>query len=320
VIAKKRELGGRWIVNCSFGVPNSPQFADAYARMIAEGILVVAAAGNHERGQSPIVLYPANFPDVLGVGAVDQRRQLAPFSNPGPKISVVAPGRNVVSTYSRDQGDVPSVSANGKIWYGIRVLGYYAPEVRTGEGVLVDCGIGRPEDFPQDKSGYTAVIRSSSTLTLNRIGHNAVAAGAGTIVFIYSDFEPQRWTFQSADDPNAKSFPWPLTVALNEDDGYELSQSIGAQAALDDRFGDYGVTSGTSFASPHVAGVAALLWSLAPNATAAELRKAITATAHDMGTPGWDEATGYGLVDAAAAARYLAPEKFPLSGRRVLKH
>ena len=61
---------------------------------------------------------------------------------------------------------------------------------------------------------------------------------------------------------------------------------------------------GTSMASPHVAGVAALIKSLHPNWGPDEIRQALTDTAVDLGEPGRDDAYGHGLVDAAAAVAY----------------
>ena len=58
---------------------------------------------------------------------------------------------------------------------------------------------------------------------------------------------------------------------------------------------------GTSMATPHVAGVAALLISHGTATTPDEVRDAIEASAEDKGTPGWDELYGWGLVDAYAA-------------------
>ncbi|HEY0787157.1 MAG TPA: S8 family serine peptidase, partial [Thermoanaerobaculia bacterium] len=73
---------------------------------------------------------------------------------------------------------------------------------------------------------------------------------------------------------------------------------------------------GTSMATPHVAGVAALVWSLAPESTAAQVRNAITTTGRDIGDGGWDTVFGFGVVDALRAARTLAPEKFGEPARR----
>jgi serine protease len=58
---------------------------------------------------------------------------------------------------------------------------------------------------------------------------------------------------------------------------------------------------GTSMASPHVAGVAALVWSIDSGLTNAEVRDILETTAEDLGTSGWDQYFGYGLVDAYAA-------------------
>jgi thermitase len=59
--------------------------------------------------------------------------------------------------------------------------------------------------------------------------------------------------------------------------------------------------SGTSFSSPVVAGVAALVWSVDPSLTPAEVESLLEATAIDLGAAGRDDPYGAGRVDAAAA-------------------
>ncbi|MFH1894234.1 MAG: S8 family serine peptidase [Candidatus Zixiibacteriota bacterium] len=64
---------------------------------------------------------------------------------------------------------------------------------------------------------------------------------------------------------------------------------------------------GTSMASPHVAGVAALLLAKDGSLTPQQVRDAIEGSAEDLGAAGWDQSFGYGLVDANAALQSLTP-------------
>ncbi len=61
---------------------------------------------------------------------------------------------------------------------------------------------------------------------------------------------------------------------------------------------DYEYFTGTSMATPHVAGVAALAKSTHPGWTNIEIRDEIKNTAEDLGPAGWDDDFGYGLVNA----------------------
>ncbi|MEK8131705.1 S8 family serine peptidase [Paenibacillus filicis] len=58
----------------------------------------------------------------------------------------------------------------------------------------------------------------------------------------------------------------------------------------------YEEKDGTSMAAPQVAAAAALAWGLRPDLKAYQIRQWIRQTADDLGTKGWEEATGYGLL------------------------
>ena len=67
----------------------------------------------------------------------------------------------------------------------------------------------------------------------------------------------------------------------------------------------YTTMSGTSMATPHVAGAIALLRQAHPNATPAEIKTALYLTAVDLGAAGEDNTFGMGRIDLVAANDYL---------------
>jgi subtilisin len=71
--------------------------------------------------------------------------------------------------------------------------------------------------------------------------------------------------------------------------------------------GGYKVLSGTSMASPHVVGVAALIKSAHPDWDNKTIRGQLDAGADDLGTPGYDSLYGFGLVDAVKDVGSLIP-------------
>jgi serine protease len=58
----------------------------------------------------------------------------------------------------------------------------------------------------------------------------------------------------------------------------------------------YWSKTGTSMAAPHVAGVAALVWSYFPNCTNFQIRTALISSASEQGESNCDEYYGHGIV------------------------
>lgn len=81
------------IITMSFG---GTQYSNILRDAIQEGvnndILIIAASGNEG---SSAINYPANYNEVVCVGAVDSQNNMAPFSNRGEEMDIVAPGVNV---------------------------------------------------------------------------------------------------------------------------------------------------------------------------------------------------------------------------------
>ena len=73
----------------------------------------------------------------------------------------------------------------------------------------------------------------------------------------------------------------------------------------------YRVMGGTSMATPHVAGLSALIRSVHPELTPAEVETAMKATSLDLGVPGRDDIFGYGRIRAPQALAWLPPDITP---------
>ena len=92
------------------GVPFNPFYENAGRQALQNGVLVVAAAGNHsDRRNRPArpVAAPANSPSIIAVGSVGETRQVSNFSNGGVnpnggEVNFVAPGESIYSSFRSD--------------------------------------------------------------------------------------------------------------------------------------------------------------------------------------------------------------------------
>ncbi|MFD9698009.1 type VII secretion-associated serine protease mycosin [Lentzea sp. NPDC059081] len=89
---------GAKVVNVSASTTApSEALAAAVDHAAAKDVVVVASASNNAL-EGDAKTYPAAYPGVIAVGAVDMSGQRASFSQTGPHLSLVAPGVDVVST------------------------------------------------------------------------------------------------------------------------------------------------------------------------------------------------------------------------------
>jgi type VII secretion-associated serine protease mycosin len=90
---------GASVINLSLAAPGgSAALRSAVDYALARNVVVVAAAGNDEPGSTG-PFYPAAYPGVLSVGAVQPDGSLAGFSDTRTPVSVTAPGVDVTSAY-----------------------------------------------------------------------------------------------------------------------------------------------------------------------------------------------------------------------------
>jgi type VII secretion-associated serine protease mycosin len=99
-IRKAASTKGVKVINVSSTSPDFPALKEAVEFAQSKDIVVVAAAGNvqdQQQGKEQPA-YPAGYPGVIGVAAVDQNGQISDFSNERTQIAVAAPGRGIVTT------------------------------------------------------------------------------------------------------------------------------------------------------------------------------------------------------------------------------
>ena len=100
----------------------SPAERAAIAYALSKGIVLVAPAGDD--GQGPgIVNYPAAYPGIIAVGAVDRTGHLASFSSKRSYASLTAPGVSLVAAAPPDgYGTISSTSTASGIVAGVAAL------------------------------------------------------------------------------------------------------------------------------------------------------------------------------------------------------
>ncbi|HEX3579834.1 MAG TPA: S8 family serine peptidase [Thermoanaerobaculia bacterium] len=320
VVDKKKEIGGNWVINLSLGSGTaSPPEEAEFATATAAGILVVAASGNDYPGSDGLA-FPAGYAGVLSVGAVDSTNAVASFSQRGADLKVVAPGVSVLSTFVS-----PSVATNdGRKFVGTRAdytddspdnndLTFSAcPPATTGiSSTFVNCGLGGATDFPASVKGKIALVQRG-TNTFFEKAQNAYKAGAIGVVMYDNKVEDVafRPIFATAAKTAAAIPATSPFLMISQADGQALLTTPNATITMGSGLESFELLAGTSMASPHAAGTAALVWAASPNSTATNVITALEQTAKDLGDPGKDNTYGYGLVNAYDAAKMLNPSAF----------
>nr|WP_244627586.1 S8 family serine peptidase [Microvirga tunisiensis] len=111
------------VINMSLSGPANEVLQKAIAAAQAKGIVIVAAAGNNGVGAEPS--YPAAYPGVVAVTAVDHELNVYRRATQGPYVDLSAPGVNVWTA---------SAQGSGRLRTG---TSYAVPFVSAAAGMLL---------------------------------------------------------------------------------------------------------------------------------------------------------------------------------------
>ncbi len=170
------------VISCSWGGAKSPdiEFALQDARRIGRkgrGAVVVCATGNEEKKQH--VNYPASDPNAIAVGASTDADELAPYSNCGAQVCVVAPSnggsRGIFTTdvsitgRGFNVGDVAAGGADGLFTNGFNGTSAATPLVAGLCGLLLSL---KPDMTAED-------VRAALIASAKKIGPDSAYKTSG---------------------------------------------------------------------------------------------------------------------------------------------
>lgn len=288
------------VISMSLGGPSSSSAErTAVANAEKAGVTVVAASGN---GGNPQVSFPAALPTVVAVGAVDSSITKTSFSQWGPELDIVAPGAAVVSTVPQGTGRDSSteITVDGKATlvksaaFGGTKL-FATPKV----GELVPAGLGKVEDFKGiNVAGKFALISRGEITFADKVKNALAAKAAGVVVYNNTTGLMQGALTEDGSELDV------AVVMIEQTVGQKLVEQITAgqkaSAAISTSASDYAMFDGTSMATPHVAGVVALIKSANKKLTPAQVRTILATTATAL-TPNDQNQYGKGMVQADKA-------------------
>ena len=142
------------------------------------------------------------------------------------------------------------------------------------------------------------IVTGSSTVTsaarsFQDAGGVVVSSAGNYSTFDSSPDNPYILTVSATDQNDA--------LASYSNRGNNIDLAAPGSAFTTVRGGGYDAVGGTSYSSPIVAGVAALVMSANPNLTPSQIQDVLKQSADDLGTAGWDSSYGWGRVNAYRA-------------------
>ena len=284
--ANKCGAAGANVISMSLGGGRSSKTEQkAFDTLYANGVLNVAAAGNDG---NTVVSYPAGYSSVVMVGAVDENKQWATFSQYNSQVELAGPGVGVLSTVPMGGGTEGVLTVGGVNYTAGSMEG---SPVTTATAPLADFGLG--DAVNSAVSGKVCLIQRGTVDFATKVSNCQASGGVGAIVY-----NNVAGAFGGTLGTTVTTIP---SVTASDTDGAAMKGQLGQSATVGVKKTNYAYYDGTSMATPHVSAVAALVWSYFPTCTSAQMRASLTKSAQDLGTAGRDTKYGYGLVQAKAA-------------------
>jgi subtilisin family serine protease len=321
---------GMDVINLSLGSTIAPYFEDdpeieAVERAATLGVLVIVSAGNSGPDLGTVGS-PAIAPSAIAVGASGSDRTFSTSVKVGERAPVVAvPGNGIylTTTITAPIVDVERLDGTGLACGSLRagsLSGSIAFILRgqcTFEAKLLNAqaagAVGAIVYTHSADPSPSIMVVGASTLPAEMIGYEdgvAIKAALGESVSATLQFtlgatylDPARLASFSSKGPNIDYSVKPDLVATGTNI-YTATQKLDPRGDMYNTSG-YTLEGGTSFASPIVAGAAALLKAARPGLSVAEYRSLLVNSAAPAyflpGTPATVQQAGAGVLDAAAA-------------------
>lgn len=130
------------VINMSLGGPGESQLMeDAINYAHSKGVIIIAAAGNSNQNSAS---YPARYPHVVGVAALDSVGIKAPYSNFGAGVDIAAPGGSEVGKILQE---TINPETGESVFEGYQGTSMAAPHVAGVAALVKAAGVKEPDEI-----------------------------------------------------------------------------------------------------------------------------------------------------------------------------
>ena len=312
---------------------------NAIANAAGAGVAVVVAAGNDgiDNDTTPTPTYPCNYtqPNLLCVAALDQAYSLADFSNTGAtSVDVGAPGTNIMSTWNANViADDFSTWTRSAPW-AITTSGTYCGMLGgilnvpllnnptnwcSGGNYATDAddtayrtynGLPGTQDFVVASHYMAWDIHNTDSISINYSATGNPFTGGTTLVSGSGSSLGNLFLFayELPDCANSTTCSFGINLTSNADASVGSGVAVALMELSVASNSAYNTINGTSMATPHVSGLATMLFAYNPNYSYSDVLNAIKAGGEDTTSLSATTSTGKAVNAMGALAYIHTPE------------